>query len=62
MKLTDGIEVTVDSEANGWAKVKANGKEGYVSAKYLTASAPSNSARQVHPTRDPAPNKARSNY
>ena len=43
-KLTNGIEVTVDSEANGWAKVKANGKEGYVSAKYLTTSAPSKSS------------------
>src|SRR3954468_24826321 len=34
-KLTTGIEVTVYSEVNGWAKVKANGKEGYVSTKYL---------------------------
>ena len=42
-KLTNGKEVTVHSEMNGWAKVKANGKEGYVSAKYLSASAPSNS-------------------
>ena len=43
-KLTTGIEVTVYSEANGWAKVKANGKEGYVSAKYLTTSEPSKSS------------------
>ena len=40
-KLTTGIKVTVYSEANGWAKIKANGKEGYVSAKYLTTSEPS---------------------
>ena len=43
-KLTTGVEVTVYSEANGWAKVKANGKEGYVSAKYLTTNAPSKSS------------------
>ena len=48
-KLTNGIEVTVDSEANGWAKVKANGKEGYVSAKYLTTSAPSKSSTSSTP-------------
>ena len=42
-KLTNGMEADVYSETNGWAKVKANGKEGYVSAKYLTTSVPSKS-------------------
>ncbi|MGG0790594.1 SH3 domain-containing protein, partial [Peribacillus simplex] len=39
-KLTRGTQVTVYSESNGWAKVKANGKEGYVSSKYLSATKP----------------------
>ncbi|MBT2656124.1 SH3 domain-containing protein, partial [Bacillus sp. ISL-18] len=41
--LSKGTAVTVYSEANGWAKVKANGKEGYVSASFLSATNPSNS-------------------
>ncbi|MFE4144637.1 SH3 domain-containing protein, partial [Peribacillus sp. YIM B13472] len=39
-KLTRGTQVTVYSESKGWAKVKANGKEGYVSTKYLSATKP----------------------
>ncbi|MGE6377924.1 SH3 domain-containing protein [Peribacillus muralis] len=39
-KLTRGTQVTVYSESKGWAKVKANGKDGYVSAKYLSAAKP----------------------
>ncbi|QNF29477.1 SH3 domain-containing protein [Metabacillus elymi] len=35
--LKKGTEVTVYSEANGWSKIVANGKEGYVSSKYLTS-------------------------
>ncbi|WP_299087026.1 SH3 domain-containing protein [uncultured Metabacillus sp.] len=35
--LKKGMEVTVYSEANGWSKVKAAGKEGYVSSRYLTS-------------------------
>ena len=57
MKLTNGIEVTVYSEANGWAKVKANGKEGYVSGKYLTASAPSKSSTPSTPNQVSVPIK-----
>ena len=34
-KLASGTAVTVYSEENGWAKVNANGKTGYVSVKYL---------------------------
>ncbi|MFF5813503.1 SH3 domain-containing protein, partial [Peribacillus butanolivorans] len=30
-KLSKGMQVTVYSESKGWAKIKANGKEGYVS-------------------------------
>ena len=33
--LPKGAEVQVISESNGWAKVKYNSKEGYVSSKYL---------------------------
>ncbi|MDM5312191.1 SH3 domain-containing protein [Peribacillus frigoritolerans] len=39
-KLTRGTQVTVYSESKGWAKVKANGKEGYVSTKYLSSTKP----------------------
>ena len=35
-KLTRGTQVTVYSESKGWAKIKANGKDGYVSTKYLS--------------------------
>ncbi len=40
LSLKKGTAVTVYSESNGWAKVKANGKDGYVSTKYLTAAKP----------------------
>ncbi|PJN88429.1 mannosyl-glycoprotein endo-beta-N-acetylglucosamidase [Bacillus sp. mrc49] len=39
-RLSKGTQVTVYSESNGWAKVKANGKDGYVSTKYLSATKP----------------------
>ncbi|WP_148357837.1 SH3 domain-containing protein [Peribacillus simplex] len=39
-KLTRGTQVTVYSESKGWAKIKANGKEGYVSTKYLSETKP----------------------
>ncbi|WP_428909887.1 SH3 domain-containing protein [Niallia sp. Krafla_26] len=35
-RLSSGTEVTVFSEKNGWAKIKADGKEGYVSTGYLS--------------------------
>ena len=35
-KLAAGTAVTVYSEENGWAKVTANGQDGYVSSAYLT--------------------------
>jgi len=34
--LKKGTQVTVYSESNGWSKIKANGKDGYVSSQYLT--------------------------
>ncbi|MFC9599429.1 SH3 domain-containing protein, partial [Peribacillus butanolivorans] len=39
-KLSKGMQVTVYSESKGWAKIKANGKEGYVSTKYLSTTKP----------------------
>ena len=55
-KLTNwDTKVTVYSESNGWAKVKANGKEGYVSAKYLTTSEPSKSSMPSTPKIQSAP-------
>ncbi|MDM5198237.1 SH3 domain-containing protein [Fictibacillus enclensis] len=40
-KLAKGTQVKVYSESGGWAKVNANGKNGYVSSKYLSSSKPS---------------------
>ncbi len=39
-KLKNGLAVTVYTESKGWAKIKANGKNGYVSSVYLTAKKP----------------------
>ncbi|MFJ7746903.1 SH3 domain-containing protein, partial [Peribacillus sp. NPDC097295] len=39
-ELTKGTKVTVYSESKGWAKIKANNKEGYVNTKYLSATKP----------------------
>ena len=49
--LSKGTKVTVYSEANGWAKVKANGKDGYVSAKYLSSSKPGSGSTSVTPAK-----------
>ncbi|WP_141995245.1 SH3 domain-containing protein, partial [Bacillus sp. B4EP4a] len=50
-KLTRGTQVTVYSESKGWAKIKANGKDGYVSAKYLSASKPGSGATSATPAK-----------
>ncbi|MFS0638234.1 SH3 domain-containing protein, partial [Mesobacillus foraminis] len=50
-KLANGSSVTVYSVSNGWAKVTANGKNGYVSAKYLSSAKPGSSeAAPAEPT------------
>ncbi|WP_081415771.1 C40 family peptidase [Peribacillus kribbensis] len=36
-KLANNTQVTVYSESNGWAKINASSKTGYVSAKYLVS-------------------------
>jgi len=38
--LSYGTKVTVHSTSNGWAKVTANGKTGYVSTQYLSKTNP----------------------
>ncbi len=43
-KLAKGTEVKVYSENNGWAKVNANGKDGYVNTSYLSVSNPNESS------------------
>ncbi|MFF2853397.1 SH3 domain-containing protein, partial [Peribacillus sp. NPDC058002] len=48
-KLSKGTKVTVYSESNGWAKVKANGKDGHVSAKYLSTTKPGTGSTAVTP-------------
>ncbi len=42
-KLADKTEVKVSSTSNGWSKVTASGKTGYVSSGYLTSTKPSTS-------------------
>ncbi|MCM3570725.1 SH3 domain-containing protein [Neobacillus mesonae] len=44
--LSKGTAVSVYSEANGWAKIKANGKEGYVSSKFLSSANASGPSKQ----------------
>ncbi|MGN7939942.1 SH3 domain-containing protein [Metabacillus sp. 22489] len=39
-KLTNGTKVVVYSESNGWAKIKVNNIEGYVSSQFLRTTAP----------------------
>ncbi|MEM5593757.1 SH3 domain-containing protein [Niallia circulans] len=36
VKLAKDVPVTVYSESNGWSKVEAYGKQGYVATQYLT--------------------------
>ncbi|UZJ78497.1 SH3 domain-containing protein [Fictibacillus sp. KU28468] len=43
-KLKNGLAVTVYTESKGWAKIKASGKDGYVSSVYLSAKKPAVSA------------------
>jgi mannosyl-glycoprotein endo-beta-N-acetylglucosaminidase len=58
--LKKGTEVTVYSEANGWSKIKVNGKEGYVSSKYLTST---NSSQSTNSTSEaPATAKSATKY
>jgi beta-N-acetylglucosaminidase/SH3-like domain-containing protein len=40
LKLARGVQVTVYSEAKGWAKIGAYGKTGYVSSDFLSATKP----------------------
>ncbi|MFF2500930.1 SH3 domain-containing protein [Peribacillus sp. NPDC058075] len=49
--LSKGTKVTVYSESNGWAKIKANGKDGYVSTKYLSASKPGSGSKAATPAK-----------
>ncbi|MFE4240180.1 SH3 domain-containing protein, partial [Peribacillus butanolivorans] len=50
-KLMKGTQVTVYSESNGWAKIKAEGKEGYVSTKYLSTTKPGTVAKAEVPVK-----------
>ncbi|NHM33740.1 C40 family peptidase [Neobacillus terrae] len=49
-KLKKGQQVSVSSQSKGWTKITANGKQGYVSSKYIaiknsTTTAPSTNYR-----------------
>ncbi|MDN4524961.1 SH3 domain-containing protein [Fictibacillus fluitans] len=57
--LKDGSPVDVYAETNGWAKVKAGGKDGYVSVKYLTEKKPAAPAPKPVPTPAPTPKSVR---
>ncbi|MGG0848450.1 SH3 domain-containing protein [Peribacillus simplex] len=50
-KLTRGTQVMVYSESKGWAKIKANGKDGYVSTKYLSATKPGTVTKAAAPVK-----------
>ncbi len=43
--LSKGTAITVYSETNGWARVTANGKAGYVSSIFLSSTNPSSSGK-----------------
>ncbi|WP_066228881.1 SH3 domain-containing protein [Heyndrickxia sporothermodurans] len=53
MNLVKGTNVTVLSESNGWSKIKANGKTGYVSSKYLAAANTRKPSSVSKPTTNP---------
>jgi len=46
MSLSKGKEVTIISESNGWSEIKVNGKNGYVSSKYLISKQTSTSSEK----------------
>ncbi|GHH98110.1 SH3 domain-containing protein [Neobacillus kokaensis] len=55
IKLARGVKVAVYSEANGWAKIEAYGKTGYVSSDFLTTTKPvagSNTESEKKPSSD----------
>jgi mannosyl-glycoprotein endo-beta-N-acetylglucosaminidase len=54
-KLTKGTTVTVYSEANGWAKVNANGKDGYVSSSFLSNTNPNSTGNSSTAVQTTAP-------
>jgi len=49
-KLAKGTAVTVHSQSNGWAKVTANGKQGFVSSKYIAPKAATKSTTAAKST------------
>ena len=53
--LTKGTTVTVYSEANGWAKVNANGKDGYVSSSFLSNTYPNSTGNSSTAVQTTAP-------
>ncbi|MGM0904733.1 MAG: SH3 domain-containing protein, partial [Bacillota bacterium] len=57
VKLASGVQVTVLSEQNGWARIKVYGQEGYVSAEYLLAveSGSNSKDNPLEHTNSPAP-------
>ncbi|WP_242698568.1 SH3 domain-containing protein, partial [Bacillus sp. SD088] len=56
--LKNGVAVSVESESNGWAKVKVNGKTGYVSSQFLTGKTSTNPSKPSTPT----PSKTETKY
>ncbi|MCR1982304.1 SH3 domain-containing protein [Cellulosimicrobium cellulans] len=58
-RLPKGTKLSVASTSGGWLKVTANGRTGWVSAQYTSASAP---AAPAKPAPAPAPPKAATSY
>lgn len=48
--IPKGTVIDYYSESNGWAKVKYNGKDGYVNASYLTTSTASTTVKKITTT------------
>jgi beta-N-acetylglucosaminidase/SH3-like domain-containing protein len=62
-KLSNGTAVQVYSEANGWAKVNVNGKDGYVNSSYLSSGNSSGTSTQTSTgTTQSAPTETSTKY
>ncbi|MED4244923.1 SH3 domain-containing protein [Niallia circulans] len=62
VKLAKDVPVTVYSESNGWSKVEAYGKQGYVATQYLTEKKGTASPEKKEETKTSTSEKAAAKY
>ncbi|MFP7396117.1 SH3 domain-containing protein [Niallia circulans] len=62
VKLAKDVPVTVYSESNGWSKVEAYGKQGYVATQYLTEKKGTASPEKKEETKTSTSEKATAKY